>query len=228
MIFRFSAVALFLLCCICLDGREAIRLNSGFSIEADSHTVEGSLLIATIGGGTLQLSNADIRDVVPLTDSNSAAKSVNVVGPRGAMTQREIMKAAALAQGLPEDFVRSVAIVESGMRQNAISPKGAIGLMQLMPATAAELKVDPRLAEANAVGGATYLRRLLLTYRGDSALALAAYNAGPGAVKKFGGVPPYRETQSYVLKVLAEYRRQASLSQIGVANRLLSKPNAKD
>jgi soluble lytic murein transglycosylase-like protein len=108
---------------------------------------------------------------------------------------------------LPEALIRSVARIESGFQQNAVSTKGAIGLMQLMPGTAVSLGVNPNLAMENAQGGAMYLRALLLRYHGDSALALAAYNAGPGAVKQFGTVPPYEETRRYVVKVLKEYER---------------------
>jgi soluble lytic murein transglycosylase-like protein len=84
--------------------------------------------------------------------------------------------------------------------------------MQLIPSTAAELGVNANQADENARGGAKYLRTLLLRYHGDSVLALAAYNAGPGAVDKFGGVPPYEETRRYVLKVLREYERQHRLA----------------
>jgi soluble lytic murein transglycosylase-like protein len=106
------------------------------------------------------------------------------------------------------DLVRSVAKVESGLRQTAVSPKGAVGLMQLMPGTAATLGISASSPQGNAVGGARYLRQLLLQYHGDAALALAAYNAGPGSVARYGGVPPYSETRRYVVKVLEEYARE--------------------
>jgi soluble lytic murein transglycosylase-like protein len=80
-----------------------------------------------------------------------------------------------------------------------------------MPTTAADLGVKADCAEDNAQGGAKYLRKLLVHYRGDAVLALAAYNAGPGAVKKFGGVPPYSETRRYVERVLREFVRQQKL-----------------
>jgi soluble lytic murein transglycosylase-like protein len=90
--------------------------------------------------------------------------------------------------------------------------------MQLMPATASALGVNAKLAEQNAQGGAKFLRELLIRYRGNATLALAAYNAGPGAVEKYKGVPPYRETRRYIVKVLREYARQAS-SAGAIANR---------
>ena len=112
---------------------------------------------------------------------------------------------AAGKYGLPEEFVRSVMRAESALRQEAISPKGAVGLMQLMPETARTLGVDPKNAKENAEGGAQYLRDLLARYenRPDQVLlALAAYNAGPGAVERYHGVPPYAETRQYILRVL--------------------------
>jgi soluble lytic murein transglycosylase-like protein len=114
---------------------------------------------------------------------------------------------AAIGQGLEPEFVRSVARIESNLRQDAVSNKGAIGLMQLMPGTAAVLGVDARKAEDNVLGGAKFLRELLLKYNGDPALALAAYNAGPGAVQKYNGVPPYLETHKYIIRVLQEYKK---------------------
>jgi soluble lytic murein transglycosylase-like protein len=105
------------------------------------------------------------------------------------------------------ELVLSVAKVESGLRQDAISRKGAKGLMQLMPQTALGLGVDAGKPEQNALGGAAYLRSLLERYSNNAVLALAAYNAGPGAVQKYGGVPPYAETQLYIERVLREYSR---------------------
>lgn len=108
----------------------------------------------------------------------------------------------AAAQRLSPDLVRAVIQVESAFDSTAVSPKGAMGLMQLMPATAAEYGVtDPFEPGQNIAAGAAYLRRLLDRYDGRIELALAAYNAGPAAVERYGDVPPYRETRSYVKKV---------------------------
>ena len=123
-------------------------------------------------------------------------------------TPEDLAAQAAKKYLLPDSFVRSVMKAESGFQPNAVSPKGAIGLMQLMPETARMLGVDPRDPHQNAEGGAQYLRELLARYEGDPdqvLLALAAYNAGPGAVDRYHGVPPYRETREYILRVLKNW-----------------------
>ncbi len=104
-------------------------------------------------------------------------------------------------------LVRAIIQVESAYDPRAVSRKGAIGLMQLMPATAAELRVaDPYDAADNIRGGTTYLRQLLDQFDGQLELALAGYNAGPQAVRRYGGVPPYEETRNYVSRVLRLYQ----------------------
>jgi soluble lytic murein transglycosylase-like protein len=121
----------------------------------------------------------------------------------------ELVDNAARKYGLPPAFVRAVVAAESGYQANAVSPKGAIGLMQLMPGTARELGADPRIPEQNVDAGTRYLRDLLLKYDNQAYHALAAYNAGPGAVDKYHGVPPYRETQNYILNVLRNWKKQS-------------------
>lgn len=110
-------------------------------------------------------------------------------------------KAAARRHGVPEDLFLRLVQQESGWNSAAVSHKGAIGLAQLMPATAQRLGVNPRDPHENLDGGARYLRRQYDTFR-DWRLALAAYNAGPEAVTRHGGIPPYRETQHYVTAIL--------------------------
>ncbi|MEM9067889.1 MAG: lytic transglycosylase domain-containing protein [Myxococcota bacterium] len=118
-----------------------------------------------------------------------------------------IREAAALYQ-LPESFLRAVMRVESDYNPNVVSHAGAIGLMQLMPRTAASMGVrDPFDPRQNILGGARYLRILANLFQGDLILTVAAYNAGEGAVMRHRGVPPYTETQRYVRRVLGHYYR---------------------
>jgi soluble lytic murein transglycosylase-like protein len=117
-----------------------------------------------------------------------------------------LIEAAARKYKVDPKLVAAVAEVESNGNQDAVSSVGAIGVMQLMPDTAASLGVDPYNKQQNIEGGAKYLRQMLDTFGGDTKKAVAAYNAGPGAVKDYGGVPPYKETQNYVNKVLDIYR----------------------
>lgn len=109
---------------------------------------------------------------------------------------------ASRAYGVSADLIRAVIQQESSGNPNAVSPAGAIGLMQLMPDTAAEMGVDPWNPRQNVMGGTKYLKQQLDTFGGDVSLALAAYNAGPGAVQKYGGIPPYAETQNYVATIM--------------------------
>lgn len=118
------------------------------------------------------------------------------------------VKRYAKENNLDENLVKAVIKAESGFNPNAKSAVGAVGLMQLMPSTAKGLGVNnPLDPEQNIAGGTKYLKNLLNRFDGKIDMALAAYNAGPGAVSKYGGVPPYSETQNYVKKVLG-YQRQ--------------------
>ncbi|TAM62530.1 lytic transglycosylase domain-containing protein [bacterium] len=119
-----------------------------------------------------------------------------------------MVDASAARWNVDPALVNAVIANESGFDPQATSKVGAMGLMQLMPATAAGLGVsDPYDPQQNVAGGVRYLRGLLDRFNGDVSLAVAAYNAGPGAVEKYGGVPPYKETQQYVAAVLDSYRR---------------------
>jgi soluble lytic murein transglycosylase-like protein len=117
-------------------------------------------------------------------------------------TIQEIVAAIAAAESLPPELLHSVIKVESNYNPNIVSPRGAQGLMQLVPSIAQEFGVNNAFSPVeNIQGGAKYLRHLLNLYKGDYVKALAAYNAGEGAVAKFGGVPPYAETRNYLAEV---------------------------
>jgi soluble lytic murein transglycosylase-like protein len=129
-----------------------------------------------------------------------------------------IRQAATLYQ-IPEELVRAVIKVESDYDPRAVSPVGAVGLMQLMPETAMRMQVrdiqDPR---ENIFGGVRFLRVLANAFNGDLALTIAGYNAGEAAVQKYGGIPPYAETQAYVTRVIQYYGRYRSMNDVAVAS----------
>jgi len=130
---------------------------------------------------------------------------------RAAQPDRAAIDQAAAAAALSPALIEAVAWRESRMTSGIVSPAGAVGEMQLMPATARMLGVDPLDARQNLNGGAAYLRALMRRYNGDLIRALAAYNAGPKAVDRYGGVPPYKETQAYVADIMARLSQQVSI-----------------
>jgi hypothetical protein len=203
-----------------LQASECVVLRSGFRLQADRHEVDGDKVRLFSSGGVTELPlgsvvQIDVEDAVSAPPV--APVTVLPLPPPPAMEPRtpsELASHAARKFALPEGFVRSVMKAESGFRPAALSPKGAIGLMQLMPATARQLGVDPKDPKQNAEGGTRYLRELLSKYEHDPdqvLLALAAYNAGPGAVEKYHGVPPYRETREYILRVLKNWEKAETL-----------------
>lgn len=142
---------------------------------------------------------ADYLAKPPITRMKGSVESVSAYDG--------MIDSAARKYGIDGSLLRAVIQTESGFNPNAVSPAGARGLMQLTPSTAAALGVsDPFDPEQSIDGGARYLKQQIDRF-GDVSLALAAYNAGPGAVMKYGGVPPFRETQSYVDRVLSGTRQ---------------------
>ena len=120
----------------------------------------------------------------------------------------ELIDVASEKYGIDSDFIKAIIKQESGFNARATSKKGAMGLMQLMPKTAASLGVvDAYDPSQNIEGGVKYLKGLLEKYDNNQELALAAYNAGSGAVKKYGGIPPYKETQNYVKAIMNTYNK---------------------
>ena len=210
-------VVLFALFGFSMQAAEVILLSTGFTIRAERvEAIGGSLRLHT-AQGTVDIPLAQVAEremivVPPPPVATPPARTPVLVPVPVPVPVRAVdpVEAAARKLGLPPEFVKSVARIESALQQKAVSPKGAIGVMQLMPATARELGVDPHDAEQNIEGGTRLLRDLLLKYQNEPdqvRRALAAYNAGTGAVARYNGTPPYAETQNYVNKVLAEYRR---------------------
>lgn len=159
------------------------------------------------GNGTLVLSDRSI-DAPTKVYGVDRAPAIVTTRPAeitsGHDRYEPLIQDHARRQSLRPELVRAVIQVESGFNPRALSPKGAMGLMQLMPETARSLGVNnPWDAAQNIRGGTQYLRMLLDQHDGDEQLALAAYNAGPRAVARYGRIPPYRETTNYVKKVRA-------------------------
>jgi soluble lytic murein transglycosylase-like protein len=203
---------------------ENIVLRTGFELAADRHEVDGGTIRIYSGDGVTEMALslvARVETVESPTVQPPVAAAVSVPEPLAApqavkpfdLTPAQLAEAAALKYALPAGFVASVMRAESGFNPAALSPKGAIGLMQLMPGTARDLGVDPKQPAQNAEAGARYLRDLLAKYedRPDQVqLALAAYNAGTAAVDKYHGVPPYRETREYIIRVLKDWNPPVS------------------
>ena len=141
-----------------------------------------------------------------INQRQQAPAQVESVAVAEGASVEDLITQAAYEYGVDPQLVKAIAIAESDMNQDEISPVGAIGVMQLMPETAEGLGVDPYDTNENIAGGTKYLKQMLDTFDGDVPLAVAAYNAGPGAVKRYGGIPPYSETKNYVGRVMDMYR----------------------
>lgn len=198
---------------------EIVFLGSGRTLSIKSHKVVGDLIVLTLrGGGEVTCDKTLIEkiepDEVPYPEPLAAATEpvVERVASGGgrigqALLQStpygEIIASVSELHGVDPLLVRALIQVESGYRPTARSHKGAMGLMQLMPSTAREYKVhNPYEPRANIEAGIKHLKTLI-DRLGSVALGLAAYNAGEGAVKKFNGIPPYRETRNYVSRILS-------------------------
>jgi len=231
---------------------DVATLRNGFTIRHESRAPLGEttrLFLTTDGSSFVDVPTAEIVQIeqdlnappVPEKTSETLATAPATANPSMPATvpptpassrPADIAEAVNSASGryrIDPDLVNSVIRAESGFKVHAVSPKGAQGLMQLMPGTASNLGVsnafDPN---ANVDGGTRYLRELLERYNFDLVKALAAYNAGPHRVEQYGGVPPYLETRKYVASIVRDFNRK-KIAQQKAANSLTAKaqPQAK-
>jgi len=208
-----SAVVLFAVVAFATPSRaELVFFSSGRTLSVKAVKADGESLILTLrGGGEIICDQSVITrvapDEVPYPEPEAvvpAARAAVVVLP--VVPYGEIIDRVASEQQVPAGLVRAVIQAESNYQERARSRKGAMGLMQLMPETARQYAVaDPYEPRSNIEGGIRYLRSLLDRF--ELPLALAAYNAGEAAVRRFGGIPPYPETRAYVARVLRNFER---------------------
>lgn len=209
---RFPSVAIGLVLCAGAAtpaSAEIVHLTSGRTVNVAAHRFEGDMVILKLRtGGEMSMPRTLVArvsaDEVPwVAEQVEPATQTAIPVTSSVSTELDaLIDAAASAHDVDADLVRAVIRVESGFRTRARSHKGAMGLMQLMPATARQYGVEDAYDPAqNIDAGVRHLRRLLDRY--DVRLALAAYNAGEGTVDRYGGIPPYRETRNYVRKVLS-------------------------
>ena len=196
---------------------EVAELRNGFTIAHRSREMHNGLMRLYLDEAKTSFVDLPAAEIASYSTEPDPApapaletSSPTTLSPATpAKSTDQIVLEASVSQGVDSDFLHSVIRQESAGNAQAVSSAGARGLMQLMPGTAQELGVkDSFSPEQNVHGGARYLRELLERYHGDAVKALAAYNAGPGAVDRYHGVPPYRETRLYVQRIVRDYNRK--------------------
>ncbi len=212
---------------------EQITLRNGFEITCHHHALSHNrmrLYTSPSNENFIEVAPADVASVervpdppapAPAPDQPAAPAPVHAMAPApqpaAPLTKEDLNQMLAKAgdqHNVDRDLLASIVKAESNGNARAVSRAGAQGLMQLMPATAADLGVkDSFRPEQNVQGGSTYFDSLLTRYHDNLALALAAYNAGPAAVDKYHGIPPYRETRLYVARVIHEFNRRVKARQ---------------
>src|SRR5260370_10543783 len=218
---------------------ELAILRNGFSIRHEHRLVMGTntrLFLAADDSSFTDVPTAEItgyeKDLsLPLPSPLSApadshaitipAQTESAKSPSAkfapALPLNQVVNSASATYHLDPDLVNSVIHAESGFNSRAVSPKSAPGLMQLMPSTANQLRVNNAFdPEANVTGGSRYLRELLERYNFHLVKALAAYNAGPQRVEQYQGVPPFRETRAYVARIVHDYNRKKTAQEIAL------------
>jgi soluble lytic murein transglycosylase-like protein len=199
---------------------EIVTLTNGYAMRCDHHAqVEDRVRLYTSAGedSYIEFPSQDIAGVEQTADPAPAAAKPAAAAdaPLTAGDLNEMLTAAGKTHNIDVDLLASVVKAESDGNARARSRAGAQGLMQLMPETATELGVrDSFQPDQNVRGGSAYLDALLTRYRDNMALALAAYNAGPAAVDKYHGIPPYHETRAYVARVIHEFNRRVTARQM--------------
>jgi hypothetical protein len=208
---------------------ELAILTNGFSIRHDHRVVLGAMTRLFFGADDTSFTDiptAEISGFEPDELQQAPVVAGNAGTPKTlpAPALADVVNTASAAYHLDPDLVNSVIHAESGFNSRAVSPKGASGLMQLMPGTATELGVndvfDP---QANVTGGSHYLRELLERYNFDLVKALAAYNAGPERVERYQGVPPFRETRAYVARIVHEYNTKKTAEEKAAKTKTMAK-----
>jgi hypothetical protein len=219
------AAVVFLLAALPCLATDSAVLRNGFSIRHERRQVIGTITrLYTTKDDTsfVDIPTAEIdhfealpvETVPPQPGKDDSASHLHLQPParnniERALDLNQVVNAASGTYHLDPDLVNSVIRAESGFNVRAVSPKGAQGLMQLMPQTASQLGVKNAFSpEANVEGGTRYLRELLERYNFDLVKALAAYNAGPQRVEQYGGVPPYYETKAYVARIVRDYNKK--------------------
>jgi soluble lytic murein transglycosylase-like protein len=204
---------------------EHVTLRDGWELDCVRHEADGDRVRLYFAGtgisGEDNFTEVAADAVVSVEQIADVPKAVVAIAPvttsiaiePTAAEMREMLAHAGAAHNIDADLLASVVRAESGGQVRAVSRAGARGLMQLMPATANDLGVqDSFQAEQNIAGGTAYLDELLVRYHDNLALALAAYNAGPVAVDRYHGVPPFAETRAYVARVIREFNRRKQMA----------------
>lgn len=201
---------------------ELAVLRNGFSIRHQRHEDLGATTRLYFGSASAKgYVDVPTEEIVSFEPAPPEPQPEPAAG-QAPVTVDQAVTTASDRHDIDPDLIKSVIHAESGANPRAVSPKGAQGLMQLMPGTATQLGVGNSFdTSANVDGGTRYLRELLIQYNGDMVKALAAYNAGPEAVDRYRGVPPYPETQHYVTRVVRDFNRKKT------AEGRASKPAAK-
>jgi hypothetical protein len=203
-------------------GAERVVLANGFDMRCDHHAQVGQMmrLYTSRGDGSyIEIEAEKISGFETVPDPPATHTQGPAQTPPDAKLSpadlHEMLAEAGHQHNLDADLLASVVKAESNGNSRAVSRAGARGLMQLMPKTAAEQGVhDSFSADENVRGGSAYLNALLIQYHDNIAIALAAYNAGPAAVAKYHGIPPYRETRAYVARVIHEFNRRVLARQM--------------